>query len=419
VTFKPPASFSWADNAPVRLDHSSVKHDLLRSYIRDYLNILTNVPKRTDLRLTLFDGFAGGGTFEDRGSVVAGTPMIMAEEVVRASAEKAAERSIAFNVDLWAAEKSRQNYEALEQSFAASNMAALFPGRIHLRNCHYEVALREAIERMLAVRGTSGRSIFLFDQTGFGQVDLEHIRYIFHALKAPEVILTFSVSWLVDLARNDPEFLKKVSRIGINEGALAEMLEAKEAWSPRYGGQKWIRRYIAEYIGAEFNTCFFLKCRPSNKDIWLLHFAKQWRARDAMMEVHYRYSNKTHFYGKSGLEMLGFDPRVDASQMKLFEFTAEDALRSSNSLLEDIPRSLHDKGGVGGIELRQLFTRELNDATLTFRMFEQGAVLARDNNLIDIFTKDGRPRRQARWLNRDDVVKLPAQSTIWHFLGGA
>jgi hypothetical protein len=226
-----------------------------------------------------------------------------------------------------------------------------------------------------------------------------------------------SVSWLVDLAKRDPLFLKKVSRVGIDEGALIEMLEAKDAWSPRYGGQRWVREYIARYIGADFNTCFFLKCRPSNKDIWLLHFAKQWRARDAMMDVHYRFANKTHFYGKPGFEMLGFDPRIDKSQLRLFEFTPEDALSSSNSLLEDIPKSLRDRGGMSGIHLRELFTREMNDATLTYRMFEQGAVLARDNNLVEIFTRDGRPRRQARWLNRDDVVKLPAQSSIWHFFG--
>ncbi|RYG85882.1 MAG: hypothetical protein EON58_22420 [Alphaproteobacteria bacterium] len=68
-----------------------------------------------------------------------------------AAHQKARERGIEFNIDLWAVERDRENYQSLEHSFAASGLKAGFPGRIHLRHSSYEVALREALEKMATV----------------------------------------------------------------------------------------------------------------------------------------------------------------------------------------------------------------------------------------------------------------------------
>lgn len=374
------------------------------------------MPKRTNLRLTIFDGFAGGGVFEENGEVISGTPLIFAEEVALAADQKSRERGIEFDIDLWAVEKDRQNFQSLQFSFEQSGLLATFPGRIHLRNCTYEVALREAVGKMADVRGTTGRSIFLFDQTGFNGVDLNDLRAIFKAFQNPEVIMTFSVSWLVDLARNDPIFLKKVSSLGVQEGHLKELLEAKNDWSPRYGGQRWIRDYISKYIGADFDTCFFLKSRPSNRDLWLLHFARNWRARDAMMAVHYKFSNQTHFYGQPGFEMLGYDPKVDQSQLN-FDFNDDNIISSTNSMIEDLPKSMIDRGGAEGISLLEIFLREMNNSPMTFDIFQRGVALARDNKLVEVYSREGKLRPSANFLGRHDLIKIPSQRTFWDLLG--
>lgn len=394
-----------------------MKHDLIREYLREYFRILTNVPKRTQLRLTLFDGFAGGGSFtDDKGGVVEGTPLILGNEVARAHTLTSASRDIDFEIDFWINELDAQNFESLKYQIENSGFYQYFPGRIHLRNLDYSFALAEALQNMERIKGTTGRSIFLFDQTGFSQVNLEHIRTIFARFKNPEVILTFSVSWLVDLAKNDPTYIKKVAPLGIREEELTELLEAKDAWAPRYAGQRWIREYIRQFIGAEFDTCFFLKSRPAGKDIWLLHFAKNWRARDAMMDVHYRFANETHFYGKAGFEMLGFDPKANPDQARLFEFTGYDFELSVSSLLQDLPKSLRDRGGAQGIPMIDLFQREASNATVTNAMFQKGLTVARDEGLVEIRTREGQVRPHARWLNKDDIVMLPNQTSFWHFL---
>jgi len=415
VPERPPRSFQWNAAPPSRLAHSAIKHDLIRRYVRDYLDIVTNVPFRRELRLTLFDGFAGGGTFSEGETEVSGTPLILAEEVMAAHARRNADRSMTFDISLWIVERNKNNFDALEAQIRSRNIVALFPGRINLRHSSFEQPLQDALAELKSRKGGTGRSIFIFDQTGYSRVNLEFIRYIFESFECPEVILTFAVSWLVDLARHDPEFLKRVASLGVRETELQELLEAKEDWSPRYAGQKWVREYISRFVGAPYNTCFFLRSSESHRDLWLLHFAKQPKARDAMLEVHYAFANQAHFYGKEGFEMLGFDPTIDSSQCRLFGFTPQDASRSTDSLIADIPKSLVDKGGSGGIRAASLFQRELNDATVTFNMFREGAASARDQGLIEIYNPQGRLRPKARDIKKDDVIKSPAQTTIWHF----
>lgn len=413
-----PKAFDWKIAAPRLLSHSRVKHELIRTYVRDYLRILTQVPRRRSLRLTLFDGFAGGGSFiSQSGLREPGTPVILAEEVIRSHAETTATRAMTYEVDLWAVEKNAANFECLEAALSEPWVSDGFPGRVHTIQSDYAAVLPAVMQRLLGVPNSTHRSIFLFDQTGFGQVPLDAIRDIFLKLRSPEVILTFSVSWLADLANNDPSFLKKVSPLGINEQELAALLSSGGGKKTRYSAQRWIRKYIADYVGAPFNTCFFLKSEESHKDIWLLHFAKQWRARDAMMEVHYKLANRAHFYGKAGFDMLGYDPSVCAEQswfdLPDFNFTFDDAIASSNSLLSDLPRKLTDVYKREPVNLKDLFDRNLNDATLTYEQYQKGVVLARDNGLIEILSKSGRIRDSARLLDKSDFISLPRQGRLW------
>lgn len=414
-----PRSFDWSVQPPHLLTHSRVKHELIRTYVRDYLRILTQVPRRRSLRLTLFDGFAGGGTFLSAGVRQSGTPLILAEEVIRAHAETNATRSMHYNVDLWAVEKDKANFESLKESLDEGWVARNFPGRIHVVNSDYASVLPTVLNALESIPNSTHRSIFLFDQTGFGQVPLDSIKDIFSRLQAPEVVLTFSVSWLADLAHNDPAFLSKVSCLGIKEAELGELLNSGGK-KTRYGAQRWLRRHIVDYIGAPFNTCFFLRSNESHKDIWLLHFAKQWRARDAMMEVHYKLANKAHFYGKPGFDMLGYDPSASTNQLWMdlpdFNFTFDDAIASSNSLLDDLPRKLTDVYRREPVNLRTLFDNNLNDATLTYEQYQRGVVLARDNGLIEIVSGAGRVRETARLLDKSDFIALPRQGKLWSAL---
>ncbi|MGD0075927.1 MAG: hypothetical protein ABSD31_16525, partial [Candidatus Binataceae bacterium] len=67
--------YDWMiGQAPPQLEaHSAAKHDVFRSYIGRYIEVLTSNPRRDALSLTLIDGFAGGGEYEFRGTMVPGS----------------------------------------------------------------------------------------------------------------------------------------------------------------------------------------------------------------------------------------------------------------------------------------------------------------------------------------------------------
>ena len=57
--------YQWpADGKPAVIQqHSVAKHDVLRAYLIDYIQTLVVSPQQDQLRLTVVDGFAGGGIY--------------------------------------------------------------------------------------------------------------------------------------------------------------------------------------------------------------------------------------------------------------------------------------------------------------------------------------------------------------------
>lgn len=80
--------YDWK-NGPAKLQqHSVAKHNLLRSYLSAYFPTLVSSPHQEELRLTIVDGFAGGGayTHSTTGELVLGSPFICLQAVKEAEA---------------------------------------------------------------------------------------------------------------------------------------------------------------------------------------------------------------------------------------------------------------------------------------------------------------------------------------------
>jgi hypothetical protein len=67
--------YAWSvGSPPPPLDpHSAAKHELVRSYVSRYVDILTSDPRHDVLNVTLVDGFAGGEEYSYLGGTVAGS----------------------------------------------------------------------------------------------------------------------------------------------------------------------------------------------------------------------------------------------------------------------------------------------------------------------------------------------------------
>jgi three-Cys-motif partner protein len=87
---------------PKRALHSRAKHDVLRSYLEEYVDVLTQNPRSEQLRLTLVDGFAGGGEYIDSQTkkLCYGSPILMLQSMKIAEMKAQASRHKQFGAVL-------------------------------------------------------------------------------------------------------------------------------------------------------------------------------------------------------------------------------------------------------------------------------------------------------------------------------
>ena len=199
--------FRWhPDESPPPIEaHSKAKLDVLRSYLRAYLDKLNVNPYREEFKLDLVDGFAGGGTFLDDGKTVSGTPLIMLEETERAKERLNRGRAtpLRFDYKYYFVDKESAHVDHLRK--VLDERGYQVDGEtIVVSNNRFEETVGDIIAEIHRRQPRAGRSIFLLDQTGFSQVALELIARIFRELPAAEVILTFAADALVNHLSKKP-----------------------------------------------------------------------------------------------------------------------------------------------------------------------------------------------------------------------
>jgi three-Cys-motif partner protein len=136
------AGHSWriGQDPPLIRPHSLAKHRVLKSYLERYVAILTSNPRQEQLRLTLVDGFAGGGKYLDSRSKEErpGSPLIMLDAMQSAATQAQKARSKSFNLDVeyFFIEKNPDSFEYLCATLADSPYKSLLADRIRLLNDH-------------------------------------------------------------------------------------------------------------------------------------------------------------------------------------------------------------------------------------------------------------------------------------------
>lgn len=73
--------YNWTNGPDLIQQHSVAKHRILEAYLAAYFRTLVSSPNQDVLRLTLVDGFAGGGLYvhNDTREPVKGSPFIFLE----------------------------------------------------------------------------------------------------------------------------------------------------------------------------------------------------------------------------------------------------------------------------------------------------------------------------------------------------
>lgn len=408
--------YEWSDGAVLE-DHSKRKHKILREYFFEYLTVRCQLPQQSKFRLAVVDGFAGGGRYQ---CGAAGSPVIFVEELKRAVETVNLQRVgqglgiVEVECLLVLNDYSRDALEVLQANVAPLqvDIAETAP-KLHLRveylNDTFEVAYPD-IKRLLEA-GRYRNVVFNLDQCGHKHVERRTLIDIMSAYSSVEIFYTFAIEALVAfLQKDDPALLaNQLRHIDVEPSDLASLEGAMSKGS-------WLG--AAERIVFQtFRTCAafvspFSINNPDGWRYWLIHFANIYRARQVYNNILHENSSAQAHFGRSGLNMLSFDPSHDNGSLYLFDLTGRQ--QAIGQLLEDIPRLVSESGDVIPVSD---FYESIYNVTPAHTDDVHAAII--ENPDIEVLTPGGGERRKANTIAVGDVLRLKTQKSFFPmFLGG-
>ena len=403
------------ESFPTLQPHSEAKHEVLRAYLQHYFDTLTLNPRRDTLRLTLVDGFAGYGHYNNHISkMVSGSPFIMLEEAVSAETRLncARDKKIAVDISFVFVEKKKDVFLFLKTALESSCYKALIDTKkIYLLNSSFQKAAPQIIQHILNKTPKSGRSVFLLDQYGYAQVDTHLVKTILHTLPSSEVILTFNVDSFLNFV-NDDNKAKILGNIGLQ--SIPAMLQNRSIENIKQNEADW-RLFIQSALypnlvsacGAKFYTLFFIRSEKGHGNYWLLHLSNHPTARDVMAQVHWDHSNYFIHYGEPGLNTFQVPVYSTRKANRLFGFDREAKEDSKDMMLDQIPEIIRNIDR--SVTFADLYASTCNTTPAVAAMYKEALSLLASENYLEIRSKDGSIRKSSRSISSKDTISIPNQ----------
>ncbi|RWC37610.1 MAG: three-Cys-motif partner protein TcmP [Mesorhizobium sp.] len=412
------AEFGWKLGRipPPLSSHSDAKLRLIAEYLERYFPATLVSRAQDRQRITLVDGFCGGGRFTQDGSIVRGTPFLFLDAVEKAERDANSGRGkpLVIDAEFHFVDSKKDHVEFLREELVKTGYVAKIGTSIILHHAPFEEALPYILGRIEArTRGGVGRSIFLLDQLGYTDVAFETVRRILR-FRAAECILTFAVGWLIDYLDGRPQTVKRVAPLEISEDHIREFLAMRDEWGGRYVIQRLLLRHIALATGAQFQSPFFLRSKEARKDLWLLHLSNHLKARNVMVDSHWQINNQSLHQGHGGLEMLGFDPTLDPSTAPDFWFGNRDQQVLRERLAEDFLRRIRDRHFAATVPYLGFVTSIANETPARLSDIDQVTAFLVDEKELDLRNANNSPKRTALPTYRD-AIAAAREPRLWSF----
>lgn len=418
--------YNWKDGPDVIQEHSIAKHNILRSYLTAYFKTLACSPRQDHLRITLVDGFAGGGlyTHHQTKDIIKGSPFICLDAVKEAEYHLNIDKKKPFKIEAnyFFVEKDKYAQQHLEQALKKNGYSNQLGNEIILRHCKFDETATDIIDFIKKKSPRNGRSIFILDQYGYKEVPTSLISKIFQKLPSAEVILTFGIDSFLNYASDSTLSAKLLNDVGIPdilEGRSFEQIKTSERdW--RLFIQSALYRELVSKCGAKHFTPFFIRNRKGHGDYWLIHLSQHHRARDVMTQVHWQNHNNFIHYGGAGINMfniLGYDPKYtemfsNTNQNKLgFEFDEDAKALSVETLMEQIPKVVyaHDTG----VSFGELFATTCNHSPASAMIYRQAIENLVKHKEVEVISTDGTYKGTAQQIKDSDQIMPPSQRTLF------
>ena len=415
--------YSWKNGPDDIQQHSIAKHKILQSYLSAYFQTLVGSGQRRDeFKLTLVDGFAGGGLYyhADTRKLVKGSPLILlnAEKEAEFEINRTRTKPVRLDISYFFTEANQDAHLHLTKVLQDEGYGPRIGKSIFLRHGRFQEEAASIIEFIKRKSPRNGRSIFILDQFGYAAVPKSLIRTILKSLSGAEIILTFAVDSLLNFA-NESNFQNGLDRIEIPSclggRTFSEIKQNDRDW--RLFIQSALYKELVTDCGAEHYTPFFIRNQQGHGDYWLLHLSQHHKARDVMTEVHWKNQNDFIHYAGAGLDMfnmVGYDPTYDSSfhgQAELgFEFDDVARSRSLAALKEQIPPIVYAAGE--GITYERLYSDTCNHSPAGGDIYQQALIELSGFGALQVVGKDGTSRRSAARISLSDRILPPKQRPL-------
>lgn len=418
--------YKWEIGGPLPIleHHSRVKHEILSAYLSAYVQTLLLGPTRDEFRLTLVDGFSGGGIYQlaDTGEEMPGSPMVILDAMREAEALANLERTrrIHFNVDYFFIEEHRKAASFLEHTLKERGFGPQLGQTINVWCDDFNNRADGLIAHVNQRMPRMGRAIFLLDQYGYKDVPADLIRRIMRQIPGSEVILTFNVAslltYLSDKNGQAQKLLSSASTPDALRGRSIEDIKLNEAdW--RLFIQACLYPELVERCGAPFYTLFFIRSEQGHGDYWFVHFSKHARARDVMTRIHWEKGNFFVHYGGAGLNMfegVGYAPSLDSrvtnQGMLGFGFGDLEREASVNTLMDQIPSVVYSAPGEA-VVFDEMFATHCNLSPAHAGLHREAISKLRDGGDLEVVS-GSTGRTTAAKIQGGDIIRAPAQRKI-------
>ena len=408
--------FRWHPDEPPPLiePHSKAKLDVLRSYLRAYFDRLNVKPNREEFKLDLVDGFAGGGTFRDGEKVVQGTPLIMLEEFqeARDRLNRNRTKSLNFDCKFYFVDKEAAHTDHLRKVLKERGYA-VNGEEIVVRNSPFEEEVDNILTAIRRRQPRAGRAIFLLDQTGFSQVELQLVNRIFRELAAAEVILTFAADALINHLAEQPSLIKAVAPLKLTESQIHDLIQQNDGDGGKALVQRTLRDHIRSVTDVPYDTPFFVCPHKSRRALWFLHLSRHPTARDVMIQQHWAIYNTFEHFGSGDFNMLGWDALKNSETPSLFKFGEIDAKHMRDQLLHSIPRELLALASENPITVDVMHHMFANRTAARFSDLDEVVLRLFREREFDILDPNGKRRsRNLRRLRPTDRI-VPSDTLLF------
>lgn len=406
--------YDYASNPMVDY-HSTIKHEILKDYIKQYIATLTRNVRIDAFKIALVDGFAGSGKYTarwDSAKTVYGSPIKMLEacDEAEVSAQEMRNKLFKLNAKFYFVEKNSDAFNTLKLTLNDIGYA----GRIQDENISlFHSDFLHEVRNIVAdikLRSPKARSLFLLDQYGYSDVPRSVIRSIFSELPGAEIILTFHVDSLLKYLNEDNlRNFNKTTGFSIDHmlsSGLYDKDKRPQDW--RLAAQAILHQDLVSECfpdGNGYHTTFYIRGISGMGDYWLVHLSRNLTARNVMVNIHWKHGNHFVHYGGAGLDMYNLRGFSTNSMSDMYGFCDDAKALTMEALHSQLPQVIRDYHGQG-IKFRDLMLNQANYTPATEQLMREALGHPELRSDILILTETGRSKK-GLVLPKDSDVIIP------------